>query len=115
MRRKIVFIVLCALVIASLFYLQYGREMTVNHIATERNPEGYSASVTVTANKLIITNRKKYEEVLLQRIRNNELPNMKLSYDVMGCPDELILTVYTNAWAKKLGIPAFTSRYASNM
>ena len=107
MRRKIVFIVLCALVIAGLFYLQHGRKVTVNHITTERNPEGYSASVTVTANKLIITNRKKYEEDLLQRVKNNELPNMKLSYDVMGYPDELTITVYANVLMRALQMPAF--------
>ena len=107
MRRKIVFIVLCALVIAGLFYLQCGREMTVNHITTERNPKGYSASVTITANKLVIINKKKYEKDLLQRVENNELPNMKLSYDAMGYPDELTITVYANVLMRALRISTF--------
>ena len=82
-------------------------DITVNSITTESNPLGYTASVTITANKLIILNKRKYEDFLLQRVKDNELPNMKLSYDMMGEPNELTITVYANILTKLLCVPSF--------
>ncbi len=107
MKRKIVFIVLCAFVLSSFLYLQYGREITVNHIATESNSKGYSASLTITANKLFVIKTTTYTQKLVKRVAENDLPNMQLSYDVMGHPNEVRITVYANAFMKHLHIPAF--------
>lgn len=107
MKRKIVFIVLCIFFFSGILYLQYGREMTVNNITTESNPQGYSASLTITANKLFVTNQPKYTQKLIKQISDNELPNMQLSYDMMGYPNEITITVYANALMRNLHIPAF--------
>ena len=107
MKRKIVFIVLCALILSGFLYLQYGRDITVNYIATESNSQGYSASLTITANKLYITEKETYTQKLVTRVAENNLPNMQLSYDVMGYPSELTITVYANTFMKQLHIPAF--------
>ena len=107
MKRKIVFIVLCALILSGFLYLQYGRDITVNYIATESNSQGYSASLTITANKLYITEKETYTQKLVTRVAENNLPNMQLSYDVMGYPCELTITVYANTFMKQLHIPAF--------
>ena len=107
MKRKIVFIVLCAFVLCNFLYLQYGREITVNHISTERNSQGYSATLTITANKLYIAEKASYTQKLVTRVAENDLPNMQLSYDVMGQPNQVTITVYANALMKRLCIPAF--------
>ena len=107
MKRKIVYIVLCALVLSSFLYLQYGREITVNHISTESNSLGYSASLTITANKLFLLETTTYTQELVTRVADNDLPNMQLSYDVMGQPYEVTITVYANVLMRHLHIPAF--------
>ena len=107
MKRKIVFIVLCALILSCLLYLQYGREITVNHICTESNSQGYSAALVITANKLFLRETADYTETLVRRVADNDLPNMQLSYDVMGVPKEVTITVYANAFMRSLHIPSF--------
>lgn len=114
MKRKIVFIILCLLFTLEIFYLQFSREPTVYNVVTNRDSTGYDASLTIIANKLVIFEQDKLQRDLINRIFNNDFENMLFSYDAMGYPEECTVTVYTNGWTKKLGIPAFTFRYAPN-
>ena len=56
MKKKILLIVLCALV---LLYLQFGRNAEINSATTSSTPEGYQLNVTVTANTLFIINKER--------------------------------------------------------
>lgn len=111
MKRKIVLIILCLLFILAIFYLQFSRKPTVNNSITSSDSEGYDATLTITMNKIIIFDRKKAEQTLIKQILDNDFKNMQFSYDVMGYPDELTVTVYTNNFTKYWGIPAFHFRY----
>lgn len=115
MKRKIVFIILCLLFVFEIFYLQISRKPTVENIITNSDTAGYNACLTITANKIVIFDEDKLEQDLINHILNNDFENMLFSYDVMGYPEECTVTVYANDWTKKLGIPAFTFRYAPNI
>lgn len=115
MKRKIFLIILCLSFALGFFYLQFSRNPTVDNVVTNADPSGYTATLSITANKLFIVNKHRLQQVLTNNILNNDFENMMFSYDIMGYPKEFTVTVYTNAWAKKLGIPAFTFRYAPNI
>ena len=114
MKQKIFLIILCLSFALGFFYLQFSRKPTVDNVVTNADTSGYTATLTITANKLFIVDKHKLQQVLTNHILNNDFKNMMFSYDVMGYPKECTVTVYTNDWAKKLGIPAFTFRYAPN-
>lgn len=115
MKRKIVLIILCLLFTLGIFYLQFSRKPTVNNVITYSNSAGYDARLIITANKIVIFDRVRLEQDLINHIVNNDFENMLFSYDIMGYPKECTVTVYTNDLTKKLGIPAFTFRYAPNI
>lgn len=112
MRKKILLTSLCLLFAVSILYLQFSRRPTVFRAVTNQTPDGYCSELTILANKLVICNKNKLEADLIEHIQNNDFKNMMFSYDVMGYPKECSVTVYANKWTKKLGIPAFTFRYA---
>lgn len=115
MKRKLFLIILCMLFALGFFYLQYSRNPTVCNVVTNADSSGYTATLTINANKLFIGDQSKLQQDLINHIIYNDFKNMMFSYDIMGYPKEFTVTVYTNAWAKKLGIPAFTFRYAPNI
>lgn len=114
MKRKIVFIILCVLFMLEIFYLQVSREPTVNNVITSSNKQGYDADLTITANKIFIINQDKLEEQLIQQILDNDFKNVQMSYDLLGYPNKITITVYTNDLTKYLGIPAFHITYENN-
>lgn len=115
MKKKIRIMSLCLLFfILGFFYLQVSHKPTICNVITCSDAKGYTTNLSITANKLIIFNQNKLQQELIDGIRKNNFKNMLFSYDVMGYPRECNVTVYTNKLAKKLGIPAFTFRYALN-
>lgn len=114
MKRKIVLIILCLLFTLEIFYLQVSREPTVNNVITTSDSEGYEATLTITMNKIVIFNREKTEQTLITQILDNDFKNIQFSYDLMGYPDELTVTVYANNFTKYWSIPAFRFRYSPN-
>lgn len=112
MKQKIFLIILCLSFLLGFFYLQFSRKPTVDNVVTNADISGYTATLTITVNKLFIVDKHRLQQVLTNHILNNDFENMMFSYDVMGYPKECTVTVYTNNWVKKLGIPAFTFRYA---
>lgn len=112
MRKKIVFTSLILLFLTAALCFQFSQPPTVSSAITNQSSDGYCSELTIIANKLIIFNKDILQTDLIEHIVNNDFQNMLFSYDVMGYPKEYIVTVYTNDLAKKLGIPAFTFRYA---
>ena len=106
---------LCFLGIMGILYLQFGQAATVRHSETYSNPHGYEANLTITANKICIFNRKKLTEQLIRRTIDNDFKNMQFSYDMLGYPNQLNITVYTNIITQYLGIPAFTVQYTQEI
>ena len=108
MKIKIVLIVLC---ISTILYLQFGRDPYVNNVITNSTPHVYEANLTITMNKIVIFDFKKAKQDIINRVYNNDFENMLFSYDIMGYPQELTVTVYANNLMKYLDIPAFRFRF----
>ena len=109
MKRKIVLIVLFILIF---LYLQLGFEPYVNNAITSSASNGYELNLTITMNKIVIFNRQKVEQDLINHILNNDFKNMQFSYDIMGYPQEISVIVYTNSLTKYLRLPDFSFRFA---
>lgn len=109
MKKRILFIILCIL---GILYLQFGQSPTLIHTTTTSNAQGYEAILTVTANKLLILNQEKMADNLVQHAIENDFEPLQLSYDLLGYPNELTITVYANALTEYFDIPAFHISYA---
>lgn len=106
-------LILLAILLITL-HLQFGRNAVINNSITTPSVGGYEAILTVTANKLVILNPRAYATALAAQVADNSFPNFMFSYDQLGYPNELNVTVYTNAFTKRLGMPAFSFRYTSD-
>lgn len=115
MKQKLFLIILCLTFILGIFYLQFSRKPTVDNIVTTADSSGYTATLTITANKLFIADQSKLQQILINHIVDNDFKNMMFSYDVMGYAKEYTVTVHTNAWTRKWGMSAFTFRYAPGL
>ena len=112
MKKKKIFVILLTVCIAVFLFLQYSLSPTINNIHTETTSHGYHAYLTITANKIFIFNQDKLEKQLIQQVLDNDFKNMQMSYDLLGYPEELTITVYTNRITKFFGCPAFQIRYS---
>ena len=115
MKRKITFVALFLLIVATVIFLQFGREATVNHAETHSNPQGYEAHITITANKIHIFNKNKLIQEITRKTIDNTFKNMMFSYDILGYPNEVRFTVYANSLSKHLQIPSFTATYTQEI
>ena len=104
MKKKILLIVLCGLV---LLYFQFGRKPEINTATTNSTPEGYQLNVTVTANTLFIINKERAAQKFIDKTLANDFQKIQLPYEEYGYPNELHLTVYANAFGRRLSLPAF--------
>ena len=108
MKRKLILIILSIL---SCLYLQFGQTPYVNHVITNNTADGYEAMLTITMNKLVLLCPKSTEQDLIRRIYDNGFENIQFSYDLMGYPRNIRVTVYTNILTKYLELPAFQFSY----
>ena len=92
MKRKIFLIILCLSLALGFFYLQFSRKPTVDNVVTNADSSGYAASLTITANKLVILDQNKLQQSLINHILDNDFKNMMFSYDVMGYANEYTVT-----------------------
>ena len=110
MKRKLLFIA-TVLGILVIVYLQFGLPAVANNVTTVGNSDGYTANLTVTVNKICILSREKLAKKLIQKTIANDFHNILLSYDMLGYPNELTITVYTNSLGKYRNAPALKIRY----
>lgn len=113
-KRNIIKTLLSLIVLILIFYFQFARTSVINNSITTQHAGGYEAILTVTANKLVITNPKAYAASLVSQVSENSFSNFMFSYDQLGYPSKLTVTVYTNDFTKQLGMPAFSFRYETD-
>ena len=109
MKTKLCILMLCLL---GILYLQFGRAPYVNMAITKGTTDGYVLHLTITANKLFIPNKEAYAEFLIQKVLDNNFKNMLFSYDELGYPERIFLTIYTNNVTWFFNIPAFNTHYS---
>lgn len=107
MKKKLFYIILFLFFFASQFLFA----PRLNHVSTHNSPDGYTMSVTLTANRWFILRKKAYAKRTIESICDNSFRNMQFSYDILGYPEELDVVVYDNAFTKALHKPAFSFRY----
>ena len=111
MKKNILYIVMILCFLLVFVHLQYGRKPTLNNSTINQTDDTYNLSINVTLNKLFLINKKAVKKQLIQYIENNTFPGVLFSYDVLGKPQTVTCTVYTNSWTYKSGAPAFQFQY----
>ena len=114
MKRKFLLILVTLFVCAGILHLQFGREPVVNHSTIMKNSGTYDLSLVITLNKLVISNRKNVERILIQKTLDNDFENVFFSYDVHGMPRKICVTVYANTLMHTLGVSAFQFQYITD-
>ena len=111
MKRKLLLGILCILSIISIFYILISRNPTVSSFVTNVDSKGYDASLTVIMNSWHISDEEKTKNALIEQLIKNNFENMQFPYDSMGYPRKVNVTVYTNSYTKRKGIPALQFDY----
>lgn len=101
MKRRLILTIFFTLFSFYILYLQFGRPATIHNVTTTKTSEGYVCHITIVANKLVIFNKNKLQEILLQKIKDNDFDNMLLSDELLANMKELHVTVYTNRFMQK--------------
>ena len=83
-------------IILSLAYLQFGRDVRVVSSMINSSDHYYEQKLTIVANKLFILDKDKFAEEMIERCIDNDFHEMKFSYDLLGSPDKIEITVYLN-------------------
>ena len=85
-----------------LIYLQFGRDVKVISTMSNTRDQYYEERMIITANKLIIPDKKKLAEKLIERCKRNDFNEVLFSYDILGYPNRVTITVYPNEFLRKL-------------
>lgn len=94
-----------------LFYLQYGRDVSVKTNTVMSFNKGYIEYIDIVANKLIILDEEKFAKNMVQKCNDNSFEDILFSYDIRGYPSELHLTIYKNELERRYGMIAFQVEY----
>ena len=102
-------IVISICLISLLLFLQYGRSEHVvsSYVESKENQE-----LVIIANKIIIIDRTQYAQKLLQKILDNKLKNIRLSYDY-GIPEKMTVRIYSNRLMYKAHIESYVIEYVN--
>lgn len=112
-KRKILLLILIVIT-GSFLYLQFGRDVEVISTMSTTSSQFYGQSMIVVANKLIILDKGIFAEKFLERIRRNDFKEVRFSYDVLGYPDRIKVTVYPNRICMKLCRGSWDFTYENN-
>jgi hypothetical protein len=108
MKRKL--LIGFAVILIVLLFL-FCSQPTLHSVITSQSAETYTMSLDVVLNQPFVWNKAKITNQLLERIVHNQFQNMQFSYDELGYPSELAVTVYANSFSRRRGKPAFSFRY----
>lgn len=105
----VVSILVCIIIFA---YLQYGREEKVVSSMANTSDSYYEQEFSVVANKLFIWDKEKYAKKLVEKAIENEYKNVRFSYDLMGDPNVINISVYYNTCTYRHGKQMFCIWYS---
>lgn len=98
--------------ISLLLFLQYGRSEHVVSSYVECYESTENQELVIIANKIIIIDRTQYAQKLLQKILDNKLKNIRLSYDY-GIPEKMTVRIYSNRLMYKAHIESYVIEYVN--
>ena len=99
-KRNWTWVILVGIVLL-LAYLQFGRDVRVISSMLMSSDQYYEQKLTIVANKLFILDKDKFAEEMIERCMDNDFREMKFSYDLLGSPDKIEITVYLNERDRK--------------
>ena len=112
MKKKLLFTIISIALLTCLLYLQFGQQPTVNHSTIIKDSNNYNLSLVITLNTLVVFNQKQVKNTLSQKVLNNDFENILFSYDALGLPQKVSVTVYTNAITYWRDLPSFQFQFA---
>ena len=113
MKKRFIIVFVSVSIITILAYLQFGRDVTAKNSISNVSKNHYEQHLTIIANRLLIYDKEKFAEQLLERCLDNSFHDILFSYDITGYPDKIYISVYTNSLAYNLGIETFKIQYKS--
>lgn len=111
-KRNWTWVILVGIVLL-LAYLQFGRDVRVISSMLMSSDQYYEQKLTIVANKLFILDKDKFAEEMIERCMDNDFREMKFSYDLLGSPYKIEITVYLNERDRKCAHQSFVIEYDS--
>lgn len=107
--KKIILYGIIGVMILSVVYLQYGREMKVSGSSHSSTTE----TISVVVNKIGILNKNAVAWKIVRKCQKNNFKNVRFSYDIRK-PERLHVTVYLNEYQEEHGNISFEFSYVAD-
>lgn len=111
MKRRTVFVrIVCIAILLLCCYLQFGREMEVYNSTSFTAANYCEEHLNVVVNRLIVLDKRKVAEEIIEHCRNNDFKNVIFSYD-LTYPNKLEVNVYLSKKDARGGKGVFSFDY----
>lgn len=111
MKRRVISVgIVCIIIILLCCYLQFGREMEVYNSSSFTAENYCEEHLNVGVNRLIVPDKQKVAEEIIEHCRKNDFKNIIFSYDVIY-PNKLEVGVYLSKWNARKGKEVFSFVY----
>lgn len=88
-------------IILLIIYMQFGRDEKVVNSMVKSGNEYCEQEIIIVANKIAIIDVDNYSKTIIEKVENNNLKNIKFSYDLMNNLQRIKIVVYCNELAYK--------------
>ena len=109
-RRTVLVGIVCIAILLLCCYLQFGREMEVYNSTSFTAANYCEEHLNVVVNRLMVLDKRKVAEEIIEHCRNNDFKNVIFSYD-MAYPNKLEVSVYLSEWNARKGKAVFSFAY----
>lgn len=111
MKRRIISIrIVCITILLLCVYLQFGKEMEVYNSTSFTEANYCEEHLNVVVNRLIVPDKQKVAEEIIEHCQKNDFKNVIFSYDV-AYPNKLEVNVYLSKWNTRKGKEEFSFVY----
>lgn len=100
-RKNIINGILLIGIILLIIYMQFGRDEKVVNSMVKSGNEYCEQEIIIVANKIAIIDGDNYSKTIIEKVENNNLKNIKFSYDLMNNLQRIKIVVYCNELAYK--------------
>lgn len=114
MKRRWIIVFISGSIISLFLFLQFGRDIKAVSSRSHMADNFYEQELTVIANTVIIPDKEKFAEELIQRCIDNNFHEILFSYDMTGYPNRLKISVYPNKWSQKSSRNCFSILYETD-
>lgn len=109
-KRTVLVGIVCIAILLLCCYLQFGREMEVYNSTSFAAENYYEEHLNVVVNRLMMLDKRKVAEEIIEHCRKNDFKNVIFSYD-MAYPNKLEVSVYLSERNARKGKAVFSFVY----